>query len=116
MDTVTELFPADPPNFFSRVPYGYADRDQIRADLDAGGLSLSTLDRVLLRGHAASADSCAEGFCLGTPLRFALQERGPLGELTEAVAENLTRRLGDGPIDGELAAFVITAQVAGSTR
>ena len=53
----------------------------------AGGLALEDIERVELRGIAASARTLAEGFCFGTPLRFGLQARGDLSELADAVAE-----------------------------
>jgi SAM-dependent methyltransferase len=108
VDSLNALL-VDPPSFIVRVPHGYADPVRITADLRAGGLEPESIDRVVRHGSALSARTLAEGFCLGTPLRFALQERGPLGELTEALAEQMTARLGAGPLSGELAAFVVTA-------
>jgi SAM-dependent methyltransferase len=101
----------DAPSFIVRVPHGYADPVRMTADLRAGGLEPESIDRLVLRGSAPSARTLTEGFCLGTPLRFALQERGPLDELTEALAEQMTARLGPGPLTGDLAAFVVTARV-----
>lgn len=112
VESLTAVLPVDPPSFIVRVPHGYAEPDQITADLRAGGLEPESIDRVVLPGSAPSARTLAEGFCLGTPLRFALAERGPLEELTEALAEQMTVRLGAGPVEGELAAFVVTARRA----
>jgi SAM-dependent methyltransferase len=106
---LTAVLPENPPSFVVRVPHGYHDPDQIRSELAAGGLEAMSIDRVVLSGQAASARSLAEGFCLGTPLRFALEERGPLQELTRLVAEEMTRQLGDGPLRGRLAAYLVTA-------
>ena len=110
VDSLTAVLPEDPPGFVVRVPHGYADPDQIRSDLRAGGLRPQSIDRVVLRGRAASARSLAEGFCLGTPLRFALQERGSLDGLTQLLADEMTARLGCGPVEGDLAAFVVSAR------
>jgi hypothetical protein len=55
----------------------------------------------------------AEGFCLGTPLRFALELHGSLEELTDAIARRMTGLLGEGPVRGELTAHVVTARRAG---
>ena len=106
------VLPEHPPSFVVRVPHGYADPDQIRSDLDAGGFRPDRIERVVLQGQASSARSLAEGFCLGTPLRFALEERGSLEELTRQVAEEMTRQLGDGPLEGRLAAYVVSAHRA----
>jgi SAM-dependent methyltransferase len=109
VDSLNALM-VDAPSFIVRVPHGYADPARIAVDLRAGGLEPESIDRLVLRGSAPSARTLAEGFCLGTPLRFALQERGPLDELTEALAEQMTARLGPGPVTGDLAAFVVTAR------
>jgi SAM-dependent methyltransferase len=106
------VLPADPPGFVTRLPHGYADPDRIRRDVRAGGLGLRRLDRVVLTGTAETTRSLAEGFCLGTPLRFELAERGAPEELTERIAADLVARIGPGPVTGNLAAFVIDAQKA----
>jgi SAM-dependent methyltransferase len=109
IDTMAELFPDDPPDFLRRVPHGYADPTRLRADVQAAGLTLADLDRVQLTGKAPSAAVLAEGYCLGTPLRFELQERGDLADLVPRVTKALTRRLGDGLIEGEMSAYVVRA-------
>lgn len=108
--SLAAVLPDNPPGFIIQVPHGYADPDQIMRDVRAGGLGQVSVERLVLRGTAPSARLLAEGFCLGTPLRFALQERGPVDELTEAVAQQMTARLGAGSVDGDLAAFVVTAR------
>jgi SAM-dependent methyltransferase len=109
VDAMRAVLPQSPPDFLARVPYGYHDPDQIVQDVEAGGLAVEHVDRVVLRGHAESARAIAEGFIGGTPLRFALQEYGDPDVLAAQVADEMTHRLGDGPLDGELAAYVISA-------
>jgi SAM-dependent methyltransferase len=109
---LAEVLPVDPPGFIVRVPHGYADPERIAADVSAGGLTVNAVTRVVLPTTATSARVIAEGFCLGTPLRFALQERGDLGALTDALADAMVTRLGDGPVHGALSAFVVTASTA----
>jgi SAM-dependent methyltransferase len=104
------VMPGNPPDFVARVPHGYFDPDRILSDVEAGGLEPEAVEHVVLSGRARTARSLAEGFCLGTPLRFALQERGVLEDLAREVGEEMTRLLGEGPIDGESAAFVVTAR------
>ncbi len=113
VESVAAVLPVDPPGFVTEVPHGYADQGRLRADLSAGGLMVNRLDRLVLTGRAASARSLAEGFCLGTPLRFALQQRGSLAELTDAIADELTTRLGPGEVAGKLSAFVVSARKPG---
>jgi SAM-dependent methyltransferase len=109
-ESVTALLPDDPPDFVTRVPHGYADPDQIVSDVTAGGLVRASVDRLVVRGRAASARGLADGFCLGTPLRFALAERGSLEDLTHAVGAEMTARLGEGPVEGDMAFFTVTAR------
>ena len=108
-EVLGEVLPDNPSDFMVRIPHGYADPDRIRADVQAAGLRVDDVERVVLRGVAASAATVAEGFCLGTPLRFELQERGDLTEIVPRVTELMTEKLGEGPLDGELAAYVVTA-------
>jgi SAM-dependent methyltransferase len=110
LDGLRAVLPDATPDFFVRVPHGYADPDVVCADLAAGGLPDATVERVVLPGRAASARSLAVGFCTGTPLRFALEQRGPLPELTSRLGEEMTRRLGSGEVAGDLAAYVYTAR------
>ena len=109
IDVMAELFPDDPPDFLRRVPHGYADPNRIRADVQAGGLTVAELERVELTGRAPSAAVLAEGYCLGSPLRFELQERGDLGDLVPRVSSALARRLGDGLVEGGMSAYVVRA-------
>ena len=113
VESLAAVFPEDPPTFIKRVPHGYADTDLMRSDLAAGGLQATSVERVVLTGYAPDARTLTEGFCLGTPLRFALEERGDLMELTGRLAAEMTARLGAGPLEGESAAWVVTATKAG---
>ncbi|MCW2542885.1 MAG: ubiE 4 [Frankiales bacterium] len=108
--SVASVLDDDQPSFLERVPHGYADPGQIRADLTAGGLEIDDLERLVLKTSAPSAAWIVEGYCQGSPLRFALEQAGSLPELTEAIATELTSRLGEGPVTGEMAAFVVTAR------
>ena len=112
-ESLGEVFPEDTPDFVARVPHGYADPDRIRADVQAAGLQFKGLVRNVLVGRSPSAATLAEGYCLGTPLRFELQERGDLAELVPLVAAAMTQRLGEGPVEGRLAAYVIRAHKPG---
>jgi SAM-dependent methyltransferase len=107
---LAEVLPDQTPQFLERVPHGYADPDVIAADVAAAGLTVEELVTVTLTGEAPSARSLAEGFCLGTPLRFALELHGSLEELTGAVADRMTALLGEGPVRGDLTAHVVTAR------
>jgi len=109
IDAMAELFPQDPPAFLRRVPHGYADPDQIRADVQDAGFEQVDVERVELTGRAPSAVMLAEGYCLGTPLRFELAERGDPADAVEPLARALTDRFGDGTVEFEMSARVVLA-------
>ncbi len=107
---LNEMFPDDPPTFAVRIPHGYADPEQITADLQTGGLVDVRVERVVLRGAPTRPAVFAEGVCLGTPLRFELQKRGDVADLNRRLTRRLTDLLGRYPVAGSLAAFVVTAR------
>lgn len=109
---LAEVLPDNPPDFGARIPHGYADPTRIRADVQAGGLTVEELERIELVGKSPSAAQLAEGFCLGTPLRFQLQERGDLADIVPKVANVTTRMVGEGPVEGSMAAYVVRARTA----
>ncbi len=102
----------DPPDFIQRVPHGYHDPARIRADLDAAGMRTRSIERVVLRSRAASTRALTDGFCLGTPLRFELEKRAPLPELLPRLADEMSSKLGEDALDGEMAALFVTADPA----
>jgi SAM-dependent methyltransferase len=110
MAGVERAFPEDPPAFLAAVPHGYADLDQVAADLAAGGLECVSAEPVTLDGQAGSAADVAVGFCTGTPLRMAIEDRGDLMAATAVVSAEMTRRLGDGPVTAAMTAYVIEAR------
>ena len=107
---VKRAFPNDPPTFIAAVPHGYAEVDQAVADLAAGGLDCLSVEPVTLDGGSPSAADIAAGFCTGTPLRAAIEDRGDLAETTMIVSTEMTARLGDGPVTATMTAYVIEAQ------
>jgi SAM-dependent methyltransferase len=110
IDALAAVLPDGPPDFVARVPHGYADRVVIGADLASAGFTDVRIDHVVLRSAADSAASLAEGFCFGTPLRFALEEQGSLEDLARRVGAEMTAQLGEGPVTGDLSAFVVSAR------
>lgn len=108
-DAVAALFPDDPPSFFTRVPWGYHDKQRLEADVRAAGFSDIRIDTVAATGRAESPADAAIGLCQGTPLRPEIEARGDLDQVTGAAAQALTRRFGAGPISEPLSAHVVTA-------
>ena len=109
---LTKMFPDDPPLFMARTPHGYHDPAAIRAQLDEAGFAAIDIDTVGERSRAASARNVAIAYCQGTPLRNEIEARRPGGleEATAAANAELTRRFGNGPVDGLISAHVMTAR------
>lgn len=113
-DTVTtaleSLFPADPPRFLARTPYGYHDRPIIERDLADGGFTASPrFTTVRERSRANSPQIPAIAYCQGTPLRNEIEARNATGlrEATARAAEAIAGRFGDGAVDGKIQAHVV---------
>jgi SAM-dependent methyltransferase len=107
------LFPADPPRFLPRTPYGYYDRQVIEHDLAMGGFTTSPEAATIAeRSRADSARIPAIGYCQGTPLRNEIEQRDPHGleRITTAAAEGIARRFGSSAVDGKIQAHVFTIQ------
>ncbi|GGD82706.1 SAM-dependent methyltransferase [Caballeronia grimmiae] len=112
-ETMSRIFPADPPMFFARTPHAYYERSVIERDLRAGGFDKNmSFEVVRDSSHAGSPMMAAIGFCQGTPLRFELEARGPdaLSTATDACAAAIADSFGHGPVDGAMQAIVITAR------
>jgi SAM-dependent methyltransferase len=114
-DVVTEalatLFPENPPRFMARVPHGYHDMQRIRDDLTAVGFGEISFEAVNQISKASSPSDPAIAYCQGTPLRNEIEalDASRLEEATKYAAEALALRFGNGPIEGRIRAFTITA-------
>jgi len=115
-DVVTQAvaaqFPDDPPMFLDRTPHGYFEESTINGDLSVAGFDVpATFDRVEARSRALSSDVPAIAYCQGTPLRNEIEDRDParLNEVTTAAAAAIADKFGEGPVDGLISGFVISA-------
>src|SRR5438045_492501 len=114
-DVVTQalaaMFASDPPRFLARTPHGYHDRELIRSDLEHAGLTDITIEAVEHASPAPSPREPAIAYCQGTPLRSEIEARGAPGleAATDAAAEALAKRFGNGAIEGRIRALVISA-------
>jgi ubiquinone/menaquinone biosynthesis C-methylase UbiE len=113
MEALRESLGGEPPSFLADVPHGYADAEQVREDVEAAGLEVAEVETVTLEGRAASAADLARGYCLGTPIRPAIDGGGDLEEITQAVARGMEARLGTGELTGRMTAHVVVAQRSG---
>jgi SAM-dependent methyltransferase len=110
-EALSALYPADPPGFMTRGPFGWCDEAAVRHALAQGGFARVTVERVTRATRAASAAAFAEAQCLGSPLRFELEARdanGPAAAIA-AAARALRQAFGDGPIEGRAQALVVSA-------
>jgi ubiquinone/menaquinone biosynthesis C-methylase UbiE len=114
-DVVTQalatVFPQYPPRFMARTPHGYHDTDQIRDQLAVAGFANVSIDAVDNTSRAPSPRHPAVAYCQGTPLRNEIEARDAsrMDEATNNAADALAKRFGNGPVDGRIRAFVITA-------
>jgi SAM-dependent methyltransferase len=111
-EAVAALFPDDPPGFLARTPFGYSDKDRIRADVAAAGFSRIEIETVAKTGRAGSARDVATGLCEGSPLRAEIEARDPaaLPRAVDAAAKALEARYGTGAFESPLQALVVTAE------
>ena len=112
-DELLALWPDDPPDFFARVPYGCHDEAVLRADLALGGFDEVAVERVALSSQA-EAVTLTRGYCYGTPLRFALAERGDLDALAADLAQQLVRRWGPSSFTHAMSALLLTCRSSSS--
>jgi SAM-dependent methyltransferase len=114
-EAMARVFPDDPPRFLSRAPYGYADKGVITADLAAGGFANPRIEPLSFQSRANSARDVATAYVSGTPMKGEIEARDPsrMGEAIEVVTQALADRFGTGPIEGKIAALVVTATKQG---
>lgn len=112
-DAVQAIFPDDPPRFMERTPHGYNDPETIRQDLTTAGFHAVSIETLGRKSRADSARTVATAYCQGTPLRNEIEARSPsdgVEKATRAATEALTRRFGDGPIEGRIRAHIVSAR------
>ncbi|MCU1571883.1 MAG: SAM-dependent methyltransferase [Naasia sp.] len=109
-ESMAREFPDDPPDFITTFPFGYANPDLIRAQLEEAGFSAVGIETVELPCRAESASQAAIGICQGTPLRMQIEARG--GDLESATAHATAAvqdAFGAGPIVARMQALLVTA-------
>ena len=117
-NTVATLFPADPPRFLPRTPYGYHDRATIERDVASGFGVAPIIETVAKRSRAVSARIPAVAFCQGTPLRSEIEARDAsrLAEATDVATEAIAELFGRGAVDGKIQAHVVTVEAPAASR
>jgi len=105
---IGDLLGRDPHTLLSP---GYFDEPTIRADLVTARFRDVKVDRIARPARAASARDAAEITVQGSLLRTAIETANPsrLGEATKVVEQVISARFGDGPVEGETRALIVTA-------
>jgi ubiquinone/menaquinone biosynthesis C-methylase UbiE len=108
--TLDGLFPASPPRFLARTPYGYFDVETVREDLSNAGFTATA--RVITKSvpsHASSARDVAVAYCHGTPVRAEIDALGPsaLNDATEAATKAIEALYGTGAVVARIQAHVV---------
>ena len=107
-----QVLPDAEPSVITHVAHGYHDPDRVRADLEAGGLRVESVETVTFDGATTSAEAAAITIPRGTPLRAQLEPYGPgtRAAIEEATAAVLADRFGDGPFRAPMNALVATSR------
>jgi len=92
------------------VSPGYYDEPTIRADLATAGFHEVNIERITRPAKAASAREAAVMTVQGSLIRAAIEaaDASRLDEATNAVERAMRARFGDGPVEGEAKALIIT--------
>lgn len=112
-EAVANEFPADPPGFFGRTPYGHHDIDALTAALGEAGFKKVAAERVTFPCRGPSAEEVAMALCQGTPLRSEIEQRAPegLAAVTAAATRALREAYGSGPIESTQRAILFEAEI-----
>jgi ubiquinone/menaquinone biosynthesis C-methylase UbiE len=108
-ELVTEFFPEEPPGFY-KVPFSYADVEEIRATVAGAGFAEIEMERLPLNVEIGSPAEFARGLVFGNPLFEEIGERGGdpeqiCGELENRIVEQIGDTL-------SLQAIVVDARAA----
>jgi ubiquinone/menaquinone biosynthesis C-methylase UbiE len=110
-EAVAAQFPADPPQFYVRIPFGYHDLELVTADLMAAGFDDIEFETIAHRSRLQSAHDAAIGMCQGSPLRSEIEARdhAALDRVTEAAAKALAEFEGPDGFDAPMSAHLVIA-------
>ncbi len=110
-NTLSKMFPNDPPRFLARTPHGYHDRALIRRELESAGFSRVVIDTKAEQSRASSPRVPAVAYCQGTPLRneIVARDAGKLEAATDYAASAIADKHGNGEVAAKIQAHVIVA-------
>jgi hypothetical protein len=107
---LADLFPTDPPKFYE-TPFGFSDRNALRAVVEGAGFKEVRMDTLRKSGESESAAHFATGLVLGNGVAAAIRERNsvPIETVELAVRDALARELGSTPCRTPMQAVVVMA-------
>ena len=110
-ETMQNLFPDDPPRFYS-IPFGTNDAGLIRSLLEDAGFADVQMMTVTKTSTSPSASDAVRGLIEGTPLFGQIMDRGPerLTEVLDTTADAIRQRFGDNPVTTKMQALVWSAR------
>ena len=112
-ETIEELFPGNPPQFF-KMPFNFADVDALRRLLTENGFEKIEVQTLPMECRSSSTKSLAIGMIEGAPILAEIKERGgSSGPIVDAVAKAFARLGGDSPFHTTMQAIVATARASG---
>jgi SAM-dependent methyltransferase len=105
--TVGDILRRDPHTLLNP---GYFDEPTIRTDLAETGFRDVRVERIVRPQRVASAREAAVITVQGSLIRTAVEAADPsrLGEATDAVERLMRTRFGEGPVEGETRALMVT--------
>ena len=96
------------------MPYGYHDRDQVDADLIAGGLAVESWDVVTMAVPAVARDTALGFTCSARRCGTSSPPAPPTSMPTvEAIADAVSSRFGAAAAPTRLSAVVVVARRQG---
>jgi ubiquinone/menaquinone biosynthesis C-methylase UbiE len=109
VDGLARRYPHHPSWFLERIPCGYRNPDEIRADLAKAGFTDCRIEIVRKTARVPGAREAAIGQCQGTPMRAEIESLDPCGleTATEAAANEIARHFGEGPFTVDMQALVV---------
>jgi ubiquinone/menaquinone biosynthesis C-methylase UbiE len=110
-ETLRGMFPADPPLFLAKLPFGWSDHAEIQRTVRAGGFTSCAIETLAFPCEAPTAQHAAIAWLESTPLFPALQERGitDMTKTRDAMTQVLAAAYGDRPCRTTMQAIVVTA-------
>ena len=112
-ESMKGIFRDNPPDFYSRIPFGYHNLKVINEDLVRSGFNgkIET-QNVEKRSIADSPMDVAISLCEGTPLRNEIlsRDKSKLDYSKQVASKAIEREFGSGRVDGKMKAYVVIAE------